>query len=64
MTPKPIKTKKIVTTIFLRIGSFKKTKLKIDAKIGIVAKMKTTFATLVLVTANTKAGAVEPIRKV
>ena len=40
---------------------FQKTQLRKAAKTGIAAKIKTTFATLVLLTASTKAGEVEPM---
>ena len=44
------------------IGSSKKRRLNIVAKTGIEANMKTTFATLVLETAKTNAGAVLAIK--
>ena len=62
MIPRPTSTTAIVTTMRLRIGSPRKIRLKIAEKTGIEAKMNTTLATLVCVTASTKPGAVEPIR--
>src|SRR6056297_1258669 len=46
------------------IGSFRNTRLKIAAKTGIEARMNTTLATLVRLTAKTKPGAVAPISTV
>ena len=62
MKHNPIATKAIVRTIKIFIGSAKKMRLKRVAKTGIEANIKTTFATLVFVTANTNAGAVLAIK--
>jgi hypothetical protein len=49
-------------TIKIFIGSPKNMRLNIVAKTGIEANIKTTFATLVFVTAKTNAGAVLAIK--
>ena len=62
ITPSPAKTPAMVRTMRLLIASPRKIRLKIAAKTGIEARIKTTLATLVHVIAKTKAGAVDPIR--
>tara|TARA_B100001173_G_C15487550_1_gene337492 strand:+ start:231 stop:425 length:195 start_codon:yes stop_codon:yes gene_type:complete len=64
MIVKPIITIKEVIKVDKSIFSPIKIKLKIIEKMGIDAKIKTTFATLVCVTAKTKAGVVDPIKKI
>ena len=61
MIARPKMTAAMVATMRAGMGSPRNTRLNIAANTGIEAKMNTTLATLVLVTANTKAGAVVAI---
>ena len=56
-------TTKIVIKILKDIRSFKNMLLRIEEKIGIEAKINTTFAALVYSTAMTNAADVDPKRK-
>jgi len=51
----------VVTSVLIWKRSFKKSRLNNAEKIGMEARINTTFATEVFEIAKTKAGAVEPI---
>ena len=59
MMLKPTATKSIVIVARALIFSPSSIQLNMAVNIGIAAKIKTTFATLVLLTANTNAGEVD-----
>ena len=61
MIANPKNTAKMVQIMRRLIVSRKNTQLNKAENTGIVANMKTTFATLVLLTARTKVAVVDPI---